>query len=46
VVSEAGVADEDLEDHIVDWPNSEETCWDASSDQENLDEDCEDGVDA
>ena len=25
-VSEAGVADADLEDHIVDWPTSEETC--------------------
>ena len=25
-VSEMGVADEDLEDHIVDWPTSEETC--------------------
>ncbi|WP_340117129.1 YcgN family cysteine cluster protein [Pelagibius sp. 7325] len=47
VVSEAGVADEDLEDHIVDWPNSEETCWDAGADhEEDLDEDCEDGVDA
>ena len=28
VVSEAGVADEDLEDHIVDWPTAEEACWD------------------
>jgi uncharacterized protein len=27
-VSEAGVADEELEDHIVCWPTSEEVCWD------------------
>jgi uncharacterized cysteine cluster protein YcgN (CxxCxxCC family) len=31
-VSEAGVADEDLEDHIVDWPTSEESCWDGEVD--------------
>lgn len=26
-VSEAGVADDELEDHVVDWPTSEEACW-------------------
>jgi uncharacterized cysteine cluster protein YcgN (CxxCxxCC family) len=26
VVSEAGVPDEELEDHIVDWPTSEDSC--------------------
>jgi uncharacterized cysteine cluster protein YcgN (CxxCxxCC family) len=31
-VSESGVADEDLEDHIVDWPTSEESCWDGEVD--------------
>jgi len=31
-VSEAGVADEELEDHIVDWPNSEEACWNGEVD--------------
>lgn len=40
-VSEAGVADEDLEDHIVDWPNSEETCWDASENEDDREDDPE-----
>lgn len=37
-VSEAGVADADLEDHIVDWPTSEEVCWDGGVDTEADDE--------
>jgi len=30
-VSEAGVEDAELEDHIVDWPTSEEACVDAAA---------------
>ena len=38
-VSEAEVPDEDLEDHIVDWPTSEETCWDAGENEEDSEDD-------
>ena len=30
-VSESGVEDADLEDHIVDWPTSEDACLDAGA---------------
>ena len=39
-VSEAGVEDAELEDHIVDWPTSEDACVDAEIlEEEALDDD-------